>query len=213
MAKMIRVLIVDDHAIVRQGLTQIIRAWNNQVIFKESASGREAISIVSSGKFDLVLLDITLSDTHGIDVLKHMKNVRPDMGVIMLSMHPEELYALRALKAGASGYLTKSCNASDLIDAIEKVSSGRKYITPAVVQLMVDDLNRSKGSLPHEVLSDREYQILCMIGQGKRVKDIADNLGLSAKSVSTYRNRVLHKLKMRTNEQLSSYARNLHLID
>lgn len=212
MAKMLRVMIVDDHAIVRQGLKLIISAWNNQVVFKEIASGREAISIVSTAKFDLVLLDIGLSDTHGIDVLKHIINVRPDMGVIMLSMHPEEFYALRALKAGASGYLTKSCDTSELIDAIENVCSGRKYITPAVVKLMVDDLNRSKDSLPHEVLSDREYQILCMIGQGKRVKDIADNLGLSAKSVSTYRNRVLHKLKMQNNEQLSSYARNLRLI-
>ena len=210
---MIRVMIVDDHSIVRQGLTQVIRAWNNQAVFKETASGREAISFASSGKCDLVLLDITLPDTHGIDVLKHIKNARPDMNVIMLSMHPEEFYALRALKAGASGYLSKSCDASELIDAIEKVSSGRKYITPAVLQLMVDDLDRSKDSLPHEALSDREYQILCMIGQGRRVKDIADNLGLSAKSVSTYRNRVLQKLKMRTNEQLSSYARNHRLVD
>jgi DNA-binding NarL/FixJ family response regulator len=184
-------MIVDDHAIVRQGLIQVIETGNNMTVCKETASGREAISFASAGRCNLVLLDISLTDTDGIDVLKHIKQARPDIGVIILSMHSESQYGLRALRAGASGYLTKDCEASELIEAIKKVHGGRKYITPAIAQLMADDIHRSNHCLPHETLSDREYQVLCMLAKGKRIKDIAGNLGLSPKSVSTYRNRLL----------------------
>ncbi|MCF8025973.1 MAG: response regulator transcription factor [Desulfobacteraceae bacterium] len=206
-------MIVDDHAIVRQGLTQIIETGSNMTVSKETASGREAISFASAGRCNLVLLDISLTDTDGIDVLKHIKQARPDIGVIILSMHPEGQYGLRALRAGASGYLTKDCEASELIEAIKKVYGGRKYITPAIAQLMADDIHRLHHCLPHESLSDREYQVLCMLAKGKRIKDIAGNLGLSPKSVSTYRNRLLQKLKLQNNEQLTSYVRQHHLID
>jgi DNA-binding NarL/FixJ family response regulator len=206
-------MIVDDHAIVRQGLIQIIKTGNNMAVCKETASGREAISFASQGACDLVLLDISLTDTDGIDVLKHIKQSRPDIGVIILSMHPEAQYGLRALRAGASGYLTKDCEAFELIEAIKKVNGGRKYITPAIAQLMADDIDRQNHCLPHESLSDREYQVLCMLAKGKRIKDIAGNLGLSPKSVSTYRNRLLQKLKLQNNEQLTSYVRQHHLID
>lgn len=210
---MIRVLIVDDHTVVRQGLRQIVETGSNMRICKETASGREAISFACAGHCDLVLLDISLSDIHGIDVLKHIKQSCPGVGVIILSMHPEDQYGLRAMRAGASGYLTKDCEASELIQAIQKVHGGRKYISPAITQLMADDISSRNKFLPHETLSDREYQILCMIAKGRRIKDIAENLGLSPKSVSTYRNRLLHKLKMQDNEQLTSYARQHDLLD
>jgi two-component system, NarL family, invasion response regulator UvrY len=205
---MIRIMIVDDHAIVRKGLKQVIENTKGMTVSKETASGREAISAAAEGKCDVVLLDISMPDTHGIDVLKHIKFNRPDMAVIMLSMHPEDQYGLRALRAGASGYLTKDCDASELIEAIQSAYNGRKYISSSIAQLIAEDLGGQKGALPHEILSDREYQILCMLAAGKRIKDIAENLGLSPKTVSTYRNRLLHKLNLQTNEQIISYARN-----
>ena len=205
-------MIVDDHAIVRQGLTQLIEAGNNMTVCKKTASGREAISFASAGACDLVLLDISLTDTDGIDVLKRIKQARPDIGVIILSMHSENQYGLMALRAGASGYLTKDCEASELMEAIKKVHAGRKYISPALAQLMADDIT-SNHCLPHESLSDREYQVLCMLAKGKRIKDTAYNLGLSPKTVSTYRNRLLQKLKLQNNEQLISYVRQHRLLD
>jgi two-component system, NarL family, invasion response regulator UvrY len=205
---MIRVMIVDDHAIVRKGLKQVIENTKEMTVSKETGSGREAIAAAAEGKCDVVLLDISMPDTHGIDVLKHIKFNRPDMAVIMLSMHPEDQYGLRALRAGASGYLTKDCDASELIEAIQSVYKGRKYISSSIAQLIAEDLGGQKGALPHEILSDREYQILSMLAAGKRIKDIAENLGLSPKTVSTYRNRLLHKLNLQTNEQIISYARN-----
>lgn len=210
---MIRIMIVDDHAIVRQGLRQVIENTDGLKVSREAASGREAISQATSGHCDIVLLDLSMPDTHGIDVLKHIRQIRPEIGVIILSMHPEDQYGLRALKAGASGYLTKDCESEELIDAIRKVYRGRKYISPGIAEIIAEDVGGKKAILPHEILSDREYQILCMIAGGKRIKDIADTLGLSPKSVSTYRSRLLHKLNLKSNEQLCSYARNHHLLD
>ncbi len=206
-------MIVDDHAIVRQGLKQVIENTKDLSVCKEASSGREAIASATAGDCDVVLLDISMPDTHGIDVLKHIKQARPEIAVIILSMHAEDQYGLRALRAGASSYLTKDCEASELIEAIQKAHAGRKYISSSIAQLIADDIGSYKGDLPNEILSDREYQILCMIAAGKRIKDIADNLGLSPKTVSTYRNRLLHKLNMQTNEQLTSYARNHRLLD
>ncbi len=206
-------MIVDDHAIVRQGLKQVIENAKDLAVCKEASSGREAIASAIAGDCDVVLLDITMPDAHGIDVLKHIKQARPEIAVIILSMHAEDQYGLRALRAGASSYLTKDCEASELIEAIQKAHAGRKYISSSIAQLIADDIGSYKGDLPNEILSDREYQILCMIAAGKRIKDIADNLGLSPKTVSTYRNRLLHKLNMQTNEQLTSYARNHRLLD
>lgn len=206
-------MIVDDHAIVRKGLKQVIENTKNMMVSMETGSGREAIAAASAGLCDVVLLDISMPDTHGIDVLKHIKFSRPDMAVIMLSMHPEDQYGVRALRAGASGYLTKDCDASELIEAIESAYKGKKYISSSIAQLIAEDIGGHKGNMPHEILSDREYQILCMVAAGKRIKDIAETLGLSPKTVSTYRNRLLHKLKLQTNEQLISYARNHKLSD
>jgi two-component system, NarL family, invasion response regulator UvrY len=209
---MIRIMIVDDHAIVRKGLKQVIESTHDLMVTKETGSGREAISFAGEGRCDVVLLDISMPDTHGIDVLKHIKFSRPEVGVIMLSMYPEDQYGLRALKAGASGYLTKDCDAYELIEAIRSAHQGRKYLSSSIAQLIAEDIGGQKTEHPHEVLSDREYQILCMIASGKRIKHIAETLGLSPKTVSTYRNRLLHKLKLQTNEQIISYARNNNLI-
>ena len=207
-------MIVDDHAIVLQGLTQLIETGNNMTVCKKTASGREAVSFASAGACDLVLLDISLTDTDGIDVLKQIKQARPDIGVIILSMHPENQYGLMALQAGASGYLTKDCEASELMEAIKKVHGGRKYISPAIAHLMADDdISPQNHYLPHEKLSTREYQVLYMLAKGKRIKDIAENLGLSPKSVSTHRNHLLQKLKLQNNEQLTSYAHQHRLLD
>lgn len=179
---------------------------------KETASGREAIAGARSEDCDIVLLDISMPDTHGLDVLKHIKQADPELPVILLSMHPEEHYGLRTLKAGASGYLTKDCEADELFSAIRKVCNGGLYVSPALAELITEDIAGKRGVAPDELLSDREYQILIMIASGKRVKTIAEKLGVSPKTISTYRTRILQKLNMETNEELCAYARHHGLL-
>lgn len=203
---MIRILLADDHTIFRQGLKEILEYEADLTVIKEALSGREAVSQAIDGDCDVVLLDISMPDIHGLDVLKQIKQSHPGMAVIILSMHSEEHYGLRALKAGASGYLTKDCEAAELIAAIRKVGSGGLYVSSRLCELIAGSAGRQKGVTPDEILSDREYQVLGMIASGKRIKAIAENLGVSPKTVSTYRHRLLEKLSMKTNEDLCTYA-------
>lgn len=210
---MVRILLADDHTIFRQGLKELLANTEDLVVAEEAATGREAISRAREKDIDVVLLDISMPDIHGIDVLKSIRQARPDIPVIILSMHSEAEYGLRALKAHASAYLVKNCKAGDLLSAIRKVYSGQKYISPHLAELIAAKTYGHKGFAPHEILSDREYQILAMIASGKRIKDIAGILGLSPKTVSTYRHRLLGKLHMESNEDLCTYARNHGLLD
>jgi two-component system invasion response regulator UvrY len=203
---MIKILVADDHAIVREGLKQIVRETADMEVAGEAADGGAVMKLVSGEDWDVILLDIGMPGRSGIDILKEVKTVKPEIPVLMLSMYPEEQYAVRALKAGASGYLTKESVPNELISAIRKVSAGGKYVSTSLAEKLAYDLVADGEKPLHEALSDREYQVLCMIAGGETVKDIADKLSLSIKTISTYRSRVLEKMRMKNNAELMHYA-------
>jgi len=203
---MIRVLVADDHTIVREGLKQILSDIPDIEVAGEAAYANEVISKVSDNDYDLVLLDISFPGRSGVDILKQLKCLKPKLPVLILSMYPEEQYAVRSLKAGASGYLTKESASDELISAIRQVTKGKKYITTSLAERLVFKLEKDYEDLPHEVLSDREYQVMCLIASGKTVKEIAEALSLSVKTISTHRSRILQKMDMRNSSQLTHYA-------
>ena len=203
---MIRILVADDHAIVRQGLKQIVADTPDLVVTGEAERGREVLEKVSKDDYDVVLLDITMPDKTGLEVLEELKRIKPDLPVLILSMHPEDQYAIRAIRAGASGYVTKAGVPDELVTAIRKVSIGSKYISPSLAEKLAVYLETGAEKPLHQVLSDREYRVMCLIASGKTVKEIAEELFLSVKTVSTYRSRVLQKMKMKNNAQLTHYC-------
>jgi DNA-binding NarL/FixJ family response regulator len=209
----INVIIADDHPIVRAGLKQIISEASGITVADEAANGAELLFFVRSRPYDVVLLDLTMPGMDGLDVLKQLKIDKPHLPVIILTIHPEAQYALRILKAGASGYLTKESAADELIHAIRKVHRSGKYISASLAEKIAFALDEDLAKQPHETLSDREYQVLCLIGQGKTVSQIADALALSVKTVSTYRTRILEKMHMENNAELIHYAVQNGLVD
>lgn len=210
---MLRILIADDHPIVRQGLRQIITETSDMVVADEASNGWEALSKVRASYYDVVLLDISMPGLHGLDIIRQLKNERPGLPVLILSIHPEEQYAVRAFRAGASGYLTKESAPDELLAAIQKVSIGGKYVSSSLAEKLASDLETGAEQLPHETLSDREYQVMCMIAVGKTVTKIAEELSLSAQTVSTYRSRILGKMRMRNSAELTYYAIKNRLVD
>lgn len=210
---MIKILIADDHAIVREGLKQIVEETADMVVADEAASGHEVLEKVFYNTYDVVILDISMPGRNGVDILKQLKDHEPRLPILILSMHPEEQYAVRVLKAGAAGYLTKESAPDELVTAIRRVSTGRKYVSASLAEKLALDLERDTGKQCHEILSDREYQVMCMIASGKRVQDIAEELYLSVKTVSTYRSRILEKMKMKNNAELIHYAIKQGLVD
>lgn len=210
---MIRVIIADDHPIVRAGLKQIILEDDGIIVAGEASSGAKLLEKVRREKYDVVLLDLTMPGMNGIDALKQLKSEKPHLPVIILTIHPESQYALRLIKAGASGYLTKTSASDELLRAIRKVHRGGKYITPSLAEKLAFALDAGATGLPHEGLSDREYQVLCLLGSGKSVSQIAEALALSVKTVSTYRSRILEKMNMENNAELIHYALLNGLVD
>ena len=203
---MIRVLICDDHAIVRQGLCQVIAETDDIRAVAEASGYPEVMTPLRSMEIDMLLLDISMPGKNGIEILKIVKKEFPKLPVLILSMYPEDQYAVRAIRAGASGYMTKQSAADQLIKAVRQVVGGRKYITPELAEALANSLGRNTDVMPHEVLSDREYQTLCLIAAGRTLSEIAVELSLSAKTVSVYRARLLEKMALKNNAELTHYA-------
>jgi two-component system invasion response regulator UvrY len=209
----IRILIADDHAIFREGLKHILSECADVNVAAEAKNGQEVLEKIWHDKYDMVLLDISMPGMSGLEVLKQLKIEKPKLPVLVLSMHPEEQYAVRVLRAGASGYLTKESAPDELITAIRKISQGRKYITSSLAERLASEMEIDSEKPLHETLSDREYQVLRMIAAGKTITQIAENLSLSIKTVSTYRTRIMEKMNMKTTAELMHYAINHHLLD
>jgi two-component system, NarL family, invasion response regulator UvrY len=206
MGKKCKCLIVDDHPIVRKGIKDLLVEEGFCHVVVEAASGEAALTAVRRDPWDLLVLDVALPDKHGLEVLKEVKRMRPTLPVLMLSLYPEREFALRAIRAGASGYLTKDQPPVELAAAVRQVSAGRRYITPSLANQMADSLDLRQPAILHERLSDREMEVLQLLGQGKTVSAIADEMALSVKTVSTYRGRLLKKLRLRTTAALVRYA-------
>ncbi|MFN0172710.1 MAG: response regulator [Bryobacteraceae bacterium] len=203
---MIRVLIVDDHAILRRGLRALLSDAFARAEFGEASNAEEAIEQIGNREWDVALLDITLPGKGGLDLLKEIKAARPKLPVLVLSIHPEDQFAVRALRAGAEGYLTKESAPEELVRAIRKILAGGRYVSPTLAEELVLQLGKDRTRAPHETLSDREYEVMCRIASGKTVTEIAGELSLSVKTVSTFRARVLEKLGLKNNAEITRYA-------
>lgn len=209
---MIKVLIVDDHTIVRQGLKQILDETADIVAAAEARNGREALALLRTCAFDVVLLDVSMPDMDGLSVINAIKPEHPKLPVLVLSMYPEEQFALRFLRAGASGYLTKESASEELIRAIRKVAQGGRYITLELAETLAFAIDKDDRP-PHETLSNREYQIMRLIASGKSTGDIAEALSLSVKTISTYRTRILDKMGLSSNAEIMRYAMQQGLVE
>jgi DNA-binding NarL/FixJ family response regulator len=209
---MARMLIADDHEIFRKGLKDLIREMNSKVVVDEADNGYEVITKMWEHDYDAVLLDISMPGRNGIDILKQLKGYKPDLQVLILSIYPEEQFAMRALKAGAAGYLTKAAKSDELVTAIRQVIKGKRYISSSLADKLVNYVESGNEKALHEVLSDREYEVMCMTAEGRSVKQIAMKLALSDKTISTYRARILIKMKMNNMAQLIQYAINNRMI-
>lgn len=209
---MLKILIADDHAIVREGLKQILADMPEPKQLEEASDGNEVIEKIFTDHFDLVLLDISMPGRSGLEVLKSVKQEYPTLPVLVLSMHPEEQYAIRSLKSGASGYLTKESTPKELVSAVRKVLTGNKYVSASLADRLTEYVDKTLDRPAHEILSNREFQVMCMIASGKTVTDIAEILSLSSKTISTYRSRILEKMGLRNNAQLTHYVISERLI-
>ncbi len=203
---MMRVLIVDDHAILRRGLKALLADEFHGAAFGEASDVRQALEQLQKKEWDVALLDITLPGKNGLDLLKELKVARPKLPVLVLSAHPEDQFAIRALKAGAEGYMTKESAPEELAKAIRKILAGGRYVSPALAEKLALTVGQDSTRAPHETLSDREYEVMCRIASGKTVTEIAGELSLSAKTISTYRARVLEKLGVKNSAEIVRYA-------
>ena len=208
---MTRIFIVDDHILIREGLKKILSTEPDLTIVGEAQSGNEALDKLDKCCCDVLLLDIALPDKNGLEVLKEMKTRHPKVHVMILSLYPEERYALRAMKDGADGYITKNSATDELFLAIRTVMGGKKYVSPVVAQELADHLQSDQKQPAHERLSDREFQVLLLIGSGQTVSQIADKLNLSLSTVNTYRTHILVKMNLKTNVELVRYVIENHL--
>ena len=210
---MIRVLVADDHAIVREGVKRSLADTTDIRVVGEASDGKELMSLVGSCPADAVVLDLCMPGVPGLELLDDLRRRSPPVPVIVLSMYPAEQYAVRAIRAGASGYINKASPPSELVAALRVVAAGRRYINPEVADSLATHVDDGSRHTPHESLSNREYEVMCLIAQGKSVGDIADSLNLSVKTVSTYRSRILEKLKLRHNAEITRYALRHGLVD
>lgn len=203
---MIRILIADDHYVVRQGLTLILEKNCGMEVVASCANGTDALTWLHKNECDVALIDIAMPGMNGIDLLNHLRKEKPRLPVLILSAYPEDQYAVRLIKAGAAGYLNKECAPDEVVRAVHYVLAGKRHISPAVVEMLANGLSIPEGKLPHETLSNREHQIFMLLASAKTYPEIAENLKLSVKTVSTYRNRILEKMQLQNNAELMLYA-------
>jgi len=209
---MIRILVADDHAVVREGIKTILAGQEGMVVEDEAGSGQEVLNKVTKKNYDVILLDISMPGKSGLEILEELKVMQPKLPVLILSMHPEEQYAVRMLRGGAAGYLTKASAPRELISAIQKVSKGGKYVTVSLAEKLAFELDAHAEKPCHERLSNREYQVMLMLASGQSVSEVAEELCLSAKTITTYRTRILEKMGMSKNAELTLYAVRNNLI-
>ena len=210
---MLRLLVADDHEVVRKGLVKVLAETLQPIKVDEAKNGQEALSKALKSEYDLVVLDIKMPGKSGLDVLKEIKQQQPKLPVLILSMHPEEQFAIRAIRAGASGYLTKECAGDELVLAVRKALKGERYVSGSLAELMAGELDSDSEKPLHEILSDREYQVMLLIASGKPVGAIAEELCLSAKTISSYRANILLKTRMKNNAEITHYAIRNKLVD
>lgn len=210
---MIKILIADDHKIFRKGLAQTINDFAEMRVTGEASSGNEVLAMVAKTHYDVIILDITMPGPSTVEILKQVKSDNPGISVLILSMHSEEQYALRVMKAGASGYLTKDTDEESIIEAIRKIYKGGKYITPTLAEKLAFAFEVDYEKQPHEILSDREFQVMCLIAKGKNISAIAEQLHLGSSTVSTYRKRILEKTGLRNNAEITHYIIKNDLIE
>lgn len=203
---MIRVLVADDHPLLRNGLRQVLAQEPDLMVGAEAEDSDQTLEYVEREPWDIVILDITMPGRSGLDVLRDIRRKHPDLPVLVLSMHSEDQFAVRAIKAGANGYISKDNVASEVVRAIRKILTGKKYVSAKLAEILADALNADTERPRHETLSDREFQVLCQLASGKTVSQIATEITLSVKTVSTYRARILEKMSMRNNAELTRYA-------
>jgi two-component system, NarL family, invasion response regulator UvrY len=208
----LKILLADDHAVVRFGLKRILAEEYPRAVFGEARNAQEALELLWKEKWDVVVLDITMPGRSGLEVLREMRKSCPKLPVLVLSMHPESQFAVRVLKQGASGYITKESAPEDLAAAIQKILAGGRYVSPVLAQTLVARLSSNTHKPPQELLSDREFHVLCLIASGKLISQIARELSLSVKTISTYRTRILEKMGMSSNAELMRYAMQHHLV-
>jgi two-component system, NarL family, invasion response regulator UvrY len=209
----VKVGIVDDHAIVRAGLKQFLSEMVDLRVVGEASSGREAIDLVRTTEIDVLIMDLSMPGQSGIDALAMIRAKAPDVGILILSGYPEEQYAVNLIRQGASGYLNKECEPMEIVNAIRTIALGRRYISPSVAELIAQQLNRKEGSAAHDLLSEREFQVFLKLAKGETAGDIANALSLSVKTVSTYRTRLMEKMGLASNSDLTYYALKNKLID
>lgn len=209
---MIRILIVDDHNIVHQGLNFILDKKHNMKVAANCTNGTEAMKWVCNNYCDVALIDIAMPDMSGIDLLKLLRQEKPELPVLILSAYPEDQYAVRLIKAGAAGYLNKECIPEEIVRAVKSVIQGKKYISPTVAEILANELSKPEGKLPHETLSNREYQILLLLAAANSITEISSSLKLSANTISTYRKRILEKMNLSSNAELMRYVIENNLI-
>jgi DNA-binding NarL/FixJ family response regulator len=204
---------VDDHEIVRAGLKQLLADYREFAVAGEASSGAEAIKMVRESNWDVVLLDVSMPDMNGIDTLKQIKLIKPDLPVLILSMHPEDHYGIHMLRAGASGYLHKECTSQDIVKAIRAVTSGRQYVSRALADRLAGDVGGDGSDELHSQLSKREFEVLCKLAAGQAVSEIAKELSLNMKTITTYRTRILQKMDLKSNADMTYYAMKHNLIE
>ncbi len=209
---MLRILIADDHAIIRKGLKQILVEEYPTAFIDEVGDAEAVLKKALKSEWDIIISDLSMPGRSGLDVVRDIKQNFPKIPVLILSIHPEEQYGVRVLKAGAAGYLSKEAAADELINAVKRVLLGRKYISPSIAEKMAEELDRDSDKPPHELLSDREFHVFKLLAEGKGISEIAESLSLGITTVSTYRGRIISKMKLKTNADLTRYALENHLI-